>query len=119
LAYLNFGVLVAQAAGGEEGGSFIPLPYMFAGLALLFYFMILRPESRRKNDHRKLLEGLKKNDRVLTVGGIYGVVTNVQRESDRVTIKVDESNNTKLDVTFASIAQVIAEPTSAEKTDKS
>jgi len=119
LAYFNFGGIVAQAAAGQEGGSFIPLPYLFAGLALLFYFMILRPETRRKNDHRKLLEGLKKNDRVLTIGGIYGVVTNVQRESDRVTIKVDESNNTKLDVTFASIAQVIAETSSAEKSDKS
>jgi preprotein translocase subunit YajC len=115
---LNFGGILAQAAG-QEGGSFIPLPYMFAGLALLFYFMILRPETKRKSEHRRLLEGLKKNDRVLTIGGIYGVVTNVQRESDRVTIKVDESNNTKLDVTFASITQVIAESASAEKTDKS
>lgn len=92
---------------------------LFAGLAVLFYFLILRPESKRKSDHRRLLEGLKKNDRVLTIGGIYGVVTNVQRESDRVTIKVDESNNTKLDVTFASITQVIVESASAEKTDKS
>jgi preprotein translocase subunit YajC len=116
---LNFGGILAQAAGQEGGSSFIPMPWLFAGLALLFYFMILRPETKRKNDHRRLLEGLKKNDRVLTIGGVYGVVTNVQRESDRVTIKVDESNNTKLDVTFASIAQVFGDSTPAEKTDKS
>lgn len=116
---MTLGVLLAQAEGeGGGGGGGIPMPMLFAAIAVLFYFMILRPEGKRKNEHRQLLEGLKKNDRVVTIGGIYGVVTNVQREVDRVTIKVDESTNAKLDVTFASIARVIADEPPAEKIAK-
>ena len=61
------------------------------------------------------LEALKKNDRVITIGGIYGVVNNVQRDSDQVTITVDEGSNTKLRVTYGAIARVIPEQTSGDK----
>ena len=46
---------------------------------------------------------------MVTIGGIYGTVTNVQRESDEVTLKVDEATNAKLRVTLNSIARVITE----------
>ena len=85
-------------------------------IAVLFYFLMIRPERRKQATHRSLLEALKKNDRVVTVGGIYGVVTNVQRETDEVTIKVDESTNTKLRVTFGSIARVITDAVAGDKT---
>jgi preprotein translocase subunit YajC len=50
---------------------------------------------------------LKENDRVVTVGGIYGVVTNVQRDAERVTIRVDESTGAKLRVNMSAIARVL------------
>jgi preprotein translocase subunit YajC len=111
----------APAAGGkagDAGGGGNPLAGMLLPLILIgamFYFMLLRPEKKKQAEHKLLLESLKKNDRVVTIGGIYGVVANVQREADRVTLKVDEANNTKLDVTFTSIARVItAEPEGKE-----
>ena len=61
---------------------------------------------------------MKKNDRVLTTGGIYGVVTNVHREANEVTIKVDESTNTKLRMTLGSIAQVLGDEPSEEGASK-
>jgi len=61
-----------------------------------------------------MLAAVKKNDRVVTIGGIYGVVTNVQREQDEVTIKVDEATNTKLRVTLGSIARIIGEESPSE-----
>jgi preprotein translocase subunit YajC len=45
-----------------------------------------------------MLENLKKNDRVITVGGIYGVVVNVAKGSEDITIRVDDGNNTRLRV---------------------
>ena len=45
-----------------------------------------------------MLENLKKNDRVVTIGGIFGVVVNVQKGSEDVTVRVDESRDTKLRV---------------------
>jgi preprotein translocase subunit YajC len=61
-----------------------------------------------------LLEALKKNDRVVTIGGIYGVVANVQRDVDRVTLKVDETTNTKIDVTVGAIARVVVDSSELE-----
>ncbi len=50
---------------------------------------------------------MKKNDRVVTIGGMYGVVMNVQKDADEVTLKIDETNNTKIRVTISSIARVL------------
>ncbi|HEY2828422.1 MAG TPA: preprotein translocase subunit YajC [Pirellulales bacterium] len=113
-----FNSILLLAEDAAPGGGAAPpngpaglLPMLFPLVLIfgLFYFLIMRPERRKQSDHKSLLESLKKNDRVVTIGGIYGVVANVQREDDRVTLKVDEANNTKLDVTFSSIARVLVE----------
>jgi preprotein translocase subunit YajC len=106
----------APAAPPPQGSIFTSLfPLLIIGL--LFYFILLRPERRKHKEHTNLLSNLKKNDKVVTIGGIYGKVFDVQREQDRVTLKIDEANNTKIDVTFAAIARVIAEQ--AAEPDKS
>ena len=123
-AFLKLLILAADEAPGAAGqgaatqqpGGMITLLFPLVLIFLLFYFLIMRPERRKQSDHKRLLEAIKKNDRVVTIGGIYGVVANVQREDDRVTLKVDEANNTKLDVTFGAIARVLVdEPETAAK----
>jgi preprotein translocase subunit YajC len=113
-----FTSILLLAEDAAPGGAVAPtngpagiLPMLFPLVLIfaLFYFLIMRPERRKQADHKSLLGSLKKNDRVITIGGIYGVVANVQRDDDRVTLKVDETNNTKLDVTFNSIARVIVD----------
>ncbi|HJS09195.1 MAG TPA: preprotein translocase subunit YajC [Pirellulales bacterium] len=106
------------AAGAPAGGGGSALGTLFPLLmiGLLFYFILLRPERRKHKEHANLLSNLKKNDKVVTIGGIYGKVFDVQREQDRVTLKIDESTNTKIDVTFAAIARVIIDqPAESEK----
>jgi preprotein translocase subunit YajC len=105
----------AQGAAAAPQSSFLDMVPALIAISALFYFMMIRPERRRQASQRSLLEGLKKNDRVVTVGGIYGVVTNVQRDADEVTIKVDEATNTKLRVTFGSISKVIGDTPAADK----
>ena len=108
----------ANGAKGQDQGGPSPifqLMTLFLPLILLFYFLILRPERRKQADHKSLLAALKKNDRVVTIGGIYGIVANVQPEADRVTLKIDEATNTKIDVTFGSIARVLAAEAEAKK----
>ncbi|HZZ27868.1 MAG TPA: preprotein translocase subunit YajC [Pirellulales bacterium] len=101
-------------AAGSQGGSIVQMMFPLILIFVLFYFLMMRPEKRKQADHKALLEALKKNDRVVTIGGIYGVVANVQRDADRVTIKVDETTNTKLDVTFGAIARVVVEQSETE-----
>jgi preprotein translocase subunit YajC len=115
-----FAEAAADAAKGapdtntSPGLSALLLP--FAMIFVLFYFLILRPEKRKQAEHKSLLEAIKKNDRVVTIGGIYGVVTNVLRDEDRVTLRIDEATNTKIDVTFSAVARVLGEELEGEKT---
>ena len=85
------------------------------GAMILYYFLIIRPERRKQTVHRSQIDALKKNDRVVTIGGIYGVVMNVQRDADEVTLKVDEATNTKIRVTHASIARILGDAPAGEK----
>ena len=101
----------APAGGVPANDPVGSLNFLFLPIALfaLFYFIMIRPQRREQAKHQALLAELKKNDRVLTSGGIFGVVTNVNREANEVTIKVDETTNTKLRVTLSSIARVLSE----------
>ena len=95
------------------------MEFVFLAILILMYFLLIRPDRQKQRSHRAALENLKKNDRVVTIGGIYGLVTNIQRESDEVTIKVDETTNTKLRVTLGAIGKVISDEPAGEKPAKS
>jgi len=104
----------AAAPGGGMLGMMLPFIAIFA----LFYFLLIRPQRREQSRRQAMLSAVKKNDRVLTAGGIYGVVAAVNRESDEVTIKVDETSNTKLRMTLSSIARVIGDDSSNQSEGK-
>lgn len=78
-----------------------------AVIMVLFYFMLIRPQKRKEQQLRDMVGNVKENDRVITIGGIHGVVTNVQRDLDRLTIRVDESTGTKIKVNMSAIARVV------------
>lgn len=100
---------------GQGGDGFIQMLPLMMIIGVVFYFMILRPESRRRADQEQMHKGLKKNDRVITIGGIYGTVVNAQQDQDDVTIKVDESTNTRLRVTRSSIQTVLNKDKESDK----
>ena len=77
-------------------------------IMVLFYFMLIRPQKRKEQELREMVRNVKENDRVVTIGGIYGIVTNVQRDADRVTIRVDEATGTKLKINMSAIARVLS-----------
>lgn len=88
-------------------------------IVLLFFFMVLRPQQREQKAREEMLKNIKKNDRVLTSGGIFGVVTGVVPEANEVTLRIDEKNDTKMRLQLSSIARVLAGDDSSEtKTDK-
>jgi len=86
----------------------------FLAIGFLFYFLLIRPQKTEQGRRRAMLAAVKKNDRVITTGGIYGVVTNVRAEADEVTVKVDDTTNTKLRMTLSSIARVLGDEASRE-----
>ncbi len=112
-------LILAEAANPGRGSeSLWPMVVPMLAIGFLFYFLLIRPQRQEQNKRQAMLASIKKNDRVVTIGGIYGVVTNVQRESDEVTIKVDEATNTKLRVTFSAIARLASDEPSSETPSK-
>lgn len=78
-------------------------------IGLFFYLFLIRPQRREQAERQKMLDAVKKNDRVVTIGGVYGVVANVNKEANEITVKVDEATNTKLRLTLGSIARVLGD----------
>ncbi len=107
-------VLLAQAENGQQSfGTSMWVP--FAVIGVMFYFLLIRPERKKRQQLTNLLDSLKKNDRIVTIGGIHGVVVNVTKDSDEVTIRVDEGTNTKLKVSRSAISRVISDEKSSDK----
>jgi preprotein translocase subunit YajC len=89
------------------------------GIMFLYMFIVQRPAMKREQETREtLLKNLKKNDRIVTSGGIYGVVTNVQLDADEITIRVDETTNTKLKITRSAVGNVLSGDSDGKETAK-
>lgn len=110
--------LLAQADDGG-GMGWLTIFTIWVPIIVLFYFLLIRPQRAEQQKRQAMLDMVKKNDRVVTIGGIYGVVANVQRDEDEITLKVDESNNTRLRVTVAAVARVIRDDADAKESEKS
>lgn len=91
---MNLSYLATLATAPAEPGirfvDFVPLILIFA----IFYFLLIAPMRKRQKAHRQLLSELKKGDRVVTNGGIYGEVTSV--EGDTIRLKVSDQVKIKL-----------------------
>lgn len=87
-------------------------------IAVAAYLLLFRPEQERRRRQHDLLGGLKKNDRVVTTAGIYGTVANVERDADRVVLKIDDAANVKITVTLSSIARVLGDEKSEARTGR-
>jgi preprotein translocase subunit YajC len=106
-AFLPHLLVLAADQPAAPQDNFLRLMMPLAIIMILFYFMMIRPQKRKEQELRQAVYNLKENDRVVTIGGIYGVVTNVQRDAERVTIRVDEATGTKLRVNMSAIARVV------------
>ena len=99
-------LLMGGFGGGGEGGgaggliSFLP----FVAIIAIFYFFMIRPQRKKQKETQRMLDELRKGDRVVTIGGIHGVIQNVREKT--VIVKVDE--NCKLEFLRTAIASVDA-----------
>lgn len=113
-------IAYAMGQGGGAGGQgaagisgFIPLILMF----VIFYFLLIRPQQKKNKEHREMINSLKKGDRIITTGGLYGRITGITDNvltveiAEKVRVKVNRGN-------VAALAQTTAAP-SAPKSGKS
>jgi preprotein translocase subunit YajC len=81
--------------------------WIYIALMLVMFFVLFRGPQKQKQERKKLVQSLQKNDRVQTIGGIFGTVVDIK--GDEITLKVDESNNTKIKVTSSAIGKNLSQ----------
>jgi len=93
-------LLMAPSQGGGTGMVFlVEMLVIFA----IFYFLLIRPQSKERERHKKMLEAIKKGDDIVTNGGIIGRVVHI--EENRLTVRTGE--NTRVTVERGRVAQVL------------
>ena len=95
----------APAAAAQPG--LLEALFPFIILFIVFYFLLIRPQSKRANEHKKMVEALAKGDEVLTQGGVYGKIVEVAEEA----ITVEIADNVQIKVQRAAVASVLPKGT--------
>jgi preprotein translocase subunit YajC len=94
--------LLAAPQGGEGGNPlmmFVPIILVF----VVFYLLLIRPQQKKQAEHKKMIEAVAKGDKVVTNGGIYGVVSDAKEHV--IVLKIAE--NVKIEVVKSAIATVV------------
>jgi preprotein translocase subunit YajC len=97
-------LLFAQDAGA---GSFLSPLVLFLPVVLFAYILIIRPQQQQEKKRRAMIDALKKNDKVLTAGGIFGTVVSVDSNNDRIVLRVDDERGVRMAFTKTSVSRVI------------
>ncbi|MBD1555761.1 preprotein translocase subunit YajC [Vibrio sp. S9_S30] len=86
-------ISVAHAAGegAPQGGGF-EMIIMLGMFAVIFYFMIYRPQAKRSKEHKNLMAGMQKGDEVLTNGGLVGKIVKISEDNDYIAIALNDNN---------------------------
>jgi preprotein translocase subunit YajC len=93
-SHAMFWILAQGDTAPKDGGSMITMLLPFLLLFVVMYFLFIRPQRKAEAQKKEMLSAIKKNDRVVTNGGMIGVVTNVKDEE--LTIRVDENKDVKI-----------------------
>jgi preprotein translocase subunit YajC len=93
--------------GGGGFAALVPIILMF----VIFYFLLIRPQQKKAKSHQEMINNLKKGDRVITSGGIYGRITNI----DDQTATVEIADKVRVKITRGSVASLAQEAPPAKK----
>jgi preprotein translocase subunit YajC len=106
------GEAITQVADSNDAGGTAsrrtspssPINFILLGLMfVVMYLLLFRGPRKKQQQHKQMVQGLEKNDRVRTIGGIIGTVVDIK--GDELTLKVDESTNTKIKVASSAIGR--------------
>lgn len=113
MSFISF--LQTTAPQGSATGQMLTTIIPFALIILIFYFFIIRPQNKKQKETEKMIAALKKGDKVVTIGGIHGVVSSTKENT--IIVKVDD--NAKIEFNRTAIATVIIDKPKTEKKNDS
>lgn len=94
-----------QGQGGNAGGGLVSTLIMFGLIFLIFWLLIIRPQQKKQKGRQKLLDSVKKGDKVVTAGGIHGTVVGVEDK----TLLIQIADNVKVKYERSAVSQVLRE----------
>lgn len=83
--------LLLQAFGGAN---WLPTAILWGGIIIVFYFFMIRPQQQKAKEQQSFVDALKKDDKVITIGGLHGRIVSVGEKT--VTIEVDSSKGIRM-----------------------
>lgn len=72
-------------------------------MLIVMYLLFVLPKKNQEKQARKMVDSLKKNDKVMTTSGMIGTIYSIDKEQNEVVLKVDESNNTKIKFSLGAV----------------
>lgn len=100
--------------GAQGQGNMLMSVVPFILIIAIFYFFIIRPQNKKQKETEKMINALKKGDKVVTIGGIHGTVSSTKEKS--VVVKVD--SNTQIEFSRSAISAVVTEKPVAKAPSK-
>ena len=100
----------AQAGASGPAGGIAPL-LMMVVFIVIFYFLLIRPQQKKMKDHRAMVAALKRGDKVVTNGGIFGTVTHVGDDH----LMVEIADGVKIKIARDAVSAVPAKPEPVKK----
>ncbi len=97
-------IIFAMSGGGAEGGpSFMTSIIFIVLLFVIFYFLMIRPQQKKQKQHQEMVSNLRKGDKIITNGGLYGVISDVKEHM--IVVKISE--NVKIELVKSAVATVV------------
>lgn len=109
---MSFIPLLQNGAQGQGNMLMSVVPFIL--IIAIFYFFIIRPQNKKQKETEKMINALKKGDKVVTIGGIHGTVSSTKEKS--VVVKVD--SNTQIEFSRSAISAVVTEKPVAKASSK-
>ena len=98
----------AGAGGGDFLVSMLPLILIF----VVFYFLLIRPQQQKMKAHRAMISAVKRGDKILTAGGIFGTVSKVEEAEDVVMVEI--AKDVRVRVARSTISDLVNKPGQAK-----
>lgn len=92
------------ASPGVESPSMLVTMFPFVLMFVILYLLIIRPQQKKQKDHQRMIDELKKGDRVVTSGGVHGTITGIKDKEDILMVQV--AKDVQIEVSRGSISKV-------------
>ena len=101
---MDYILLFAGGQNNQGGGLMAYLPFIL--ILVIMYFLMIRPQAKRQKEKQKMLDALKKGDRVVTIGGIHGTVSGLKGKDKKI-VNLKVSNNTNISLNRSAISGLV------------